>query len=75
MQVTLTGLTYLAVFTPENNFEGDVVVSVATGSIQDAFLNPNEESTLTLAVDTVAPTVTAFSATSGSYNANQPGHN
>ena len=66
----LTGLTYLAVFTPENTFEGDVVVSVATGSIQDSFLNPNEESTLTLAVDTVAPTVTAFSATSGSYKEN-----
>ncbi|MDA7937969.1 Ig-like domain-containing protein, partial [Pirellulales bacterium] len=67
----LTGLTYLAEFTPANTFEGDDVVSVAADSIQDAFLNPNEESTLTLAVDTVAPTVTSFSATSGSYKATE----
>ena len=35
-------------------------------------MNPNEESTLTLAVDTVAPTVTSFSAPSGSYKENDP---
>jgi titin len=62
-----SGSSYTALFTPTSNFEGSAAISVAAGVMTDLAANPNAASaTVTLLVDTLAPTATlaATAATS-----------
>ena len=59
------GVRYTAVFTPAADFEGTASISVAAGGFTDLAGNGNVvSSTLTLAIDTIAPTVALVSTAS-----------
>jgi hypothetical protein len=52
-----SGMTYTATFTPQLNYTGTATIVVAAGSFTDSFSTPNVAGSLSLAVDTVAPTI------------------
>jgi len=57
---------YTAVFTPSDGFNGTATITVPANSFVDAAGNVNAlASSLSLSIDTVAPTVEIFGATSG----------
>jgi hypothetical protein len=61
-----SGTSYTATFTPNAGFEGNAIVSVAAGEFTDAAGNPNvAASTLSIPVDTVAPTLAITRVGSG----------
>lgn len=64
--LTGSGMNYSATFTPTANFEGTAAISIASGSFTDPNANPNDETantanTISVAVDTKAPTITVSS--------------
>jgi hypothetical protein len=52
-----SGMTYTATFTPQPNYTGTATIVVAAGSFTDSFSTPNVAGSLSLSVDTVAPTI------------------
>jgi hypothetical protein len=67
-----SGITYQSSFTANPGKEGNVLISIDAGSYSDAAGNPGLASgTLTLRIDTLAPTVTDVTATTvnGAYKA------
>ena len=58
-RVTGSGASYTATITPEDDEQGDLMISVAAGAVQDAAGNGNDASnTVTVTVDKKKPTIT-----------------
>jgi hypothetical protein len=69
-QITGSGTTWTAVFTPSPTYMGEIAISIGAGAFTDANGNPNTAgASTTVTVDMVAPRVLSVSAPAGFYNA------